>query len=232
MQATDQLVTRPSLTPTPVANLATPLSVHTAAVAPTPTTTQEGATTRATTKKRKLQTPPKADQQPTAPKASTPEVFRTSEIQGDIQLSLMSPDGRDIQEDDSNDETGEDEEDEVIEELSTISDIRVESDNFPPNRFNILNEELPSTPTSTNPNQQTTIARHTLPAIPVCDHCSKTHKQLEKHLDVDLKKWVYTHVDIDMFPQITCFCSYTNECDCPYNPDSKYFYEQVSKQSI
>ena len=120
----------------------------------------------------------------------------------------MSPDGRDNQEDDSNDETGEDDEDEVIGELSALSDIRVESDHFSPNIFNILNEELPSTPTSTNPNQQTTIARRTLPAIPVCDHCSKTHKQLESHYDVDLKKRVYTHGDIDMFPQITCFCSY------------------------
>ena len=55
---TDQLVTSPPLTRAPVANLATPLSLHTAAVAPTPTTTQERATTRATTKKRKLQTPP------------------------------------------------------------------------------------------------------------------------------------------------------------------------------
>ena len=133
---TDQLVTRPPLTPTPVANLATPLSVHTAAVSPTPTTTQEGATTRATTKKRKLQTPPKADQQPTAPKASTPEVFRTSEIQGDIQLSLMSPDGHGNQEDDSNVETGEEEdedkEDEAIEEVSALSEIRLESEIFPP----------------------------------------------------------------------------------------------------
>ena len=86
---TDQLVTSPPLTRTPVANLATPLSLHTAAVAPTPTTTQERATTRATTKKRKLQTPPKADQQPAAPKASTPDVYRIPEIQGDIQLSLI-----------------------------------------------------------------------------------------------------------------------------------------------
>ena len=68
---------------------------------------------------------------------------------GDIQLSLLSADRHDIQDDNRNYETEvekemEEEDDEIDEEMSAHSDFQVESDYYSPNRFNLLEDGITS----------------------------------------------------------------------------------------